>query len=66
MTDTIDKLYEELDSLYGDSVNLCEVRGELDPESNAQIEARIAAINTRIATINAELKELKSLGSRWG
>ncbi len=52
MNDTIDNLYEEL-------VYLCEVRGELDPESNAQIEARIAAIN-------AEIKELKSLSSRWG
>jgi len=46
MNDTIDNLYEEL-------VYLCEVRGELDPESNAQIEARIAAIN-------AEIKELRA------
>ena len=52
MTDTIDNLYEEL-------VYLCEVRGELDPESNAQIEARITAIN-------AEIKELKNISSRWG
>ena len=52
MTDTIDNLYEEL-------VYLCEVRGELDPESNAKIEARIAAIN-------AEIKELKNISSRRG
>jgi len=52
MEDTIDNLYEEL-------VYLCEVRGELDPESNAKIE-------TRIAEINSELKELKKISSRWG
>ena len=33
MTDTIDNLCEEL-------VYLCEVRGELDPESNAQIDRK--------------------------
>ena len=52
MNDTIDNLYEEL-------VYLCEVRGELDPESNAKIEERIRAIN-------AEIKELKNISSRWG
>lgn len=52
MTDTIDNLYEEM-------IYLCEVRGELDPESNAKIEARIQAIN-------AEIKELENISSRWG
>ena len=52
MTDTINNLYEEM-------IYLCEVRGELDPESNAKIEARIRAIN-------AEIKELESISSRWG
>ena len=52
MTDTINNLYEEM-------IYLCEVRGELDPESNAKIEARIAAIN-------AEIKELENISSRWG
>ena len=52
MNDTIDNLYEEL-------VYLCEVRGELDPDSNQKIEERITAIN-------AEIRELKSLSSRWG
>ena len=52
MEDTINNLYEEM-------IYLCEVRGELDPESNAKIEARISAIN-------AEIKELKNISSRWG
>lgn len=52
MTDTIDNLYEEM-------IYLCEVRGELDPESNAKIE-------TRIRAINAEIKELENKSSRWG
>jgi hypothetical protein len=52
MSDTLDALYEE-------SIYLCEVRGELDPESNARIEARLAEIRK-------EIKELESLSSRWG
>jgi hypothetical protein len=52
MADTLDALYEEL-------VYLCEVRGELDDESNARTEARIAAIEK-------EIKEVELCGSRWG
>lgn len=52
MSETIDSLYEELGYL-------CEVRGELDSTSNAATEARIAEVEK-------EIRELESLGSRWG
>lgn len=52
MTDTLDDLYEEL-TYY------MEVRGELDDAGNAQTEARIAELSK-------EIKEVQSLGSRWG
>lgn len=52
MTETLDDLYEEL-------ALLCEVRGELDDEANARTESRIAEINR-------EIHEVRSLSSRWG
>jgi hypothetical protein len=50
--ETINELYEEL-------VHLDEIAGELDPESNAKIDARRQEIK-------AEIKELEKCGSRWG
>lgn len=49
----------ELNELYEELVLLCEVRGELDADSNAKTEARIQELNK-------EIKELETLGSRWG
>lgn len=51
MQDTIDNLYEEL-------VYLDEIAGELDPETNAKVDARRAEIKL-------EIMELRSLGTRW-
>lgn len=49
----------ELNELYEELVLLCEVRGELDADSNAKTEARIQELNK-------EIQELETLGSRWG
>jgi hypothetical protein len=39
---------DSLNSLSEDMIMLCEIRGELDPESNAQVEVRIAALQKQI------------------
>jgi hypothetical protein len=52
MHETICELYEEL-------VHLDEIAGELDPESNAKIDARRQEIK-------GEIKELEKCSSRWG
>ena len=41
-------MQEKLNDLYEDLICLCEVRGELDPESNAKIELQIKQIETQI------------------
>ena len=52
MEATLDALHEEL-------IYLDEIAGELDPESNAKIEARRAELIK-------EINEVRSIGSRWG
>ena len=37
-----------IESLYEDMIMLCEIRGELDSESNAQVEVRITALQKQI------------------
>jgi hypothetical protein len=37
-----------LGDLYNEMMCLCEVRGELSPEDNARVEARIAALQLQI------------------
>jgi hypothetical protein len=37
-----------LGNLYNDLMCLCEIRGELSPEDNARVEARIAALQLQI------------------
>lgn len=37
-----------VDNLYNELMCLCEVRGELSPEDNTRVEARIAALQTQI------------------
>lgn len=49
----------ELNELYEELILLDEIAGELDPESNAANDARRAELAR-------EIKELETLGSRWG
>ena len=35
-------------NLYNEMMCLCEIRGELSPEDNARVEARIAALQLQI------------------
>ena len=42
-----------LDGLYNELVCLCEVRGELDDEGNAYVEAKIAEIQKQIKELEA-------------
>ena len=44
-----------IESLYEDMIMLCEIRGELDPESNAQVEVRIAALQKQIDELESVL-----------
>jgi len=37
-----------IDSLYEELITLCEVRGELGPESNAVVESKIASLQKQI------------------
>jgi hypothetical protein len=38
----------ELEGLYNELICLCEVRGELSEDGNAQLESRIAEIRRKI------------------
>ena len=38
----------DLEGLYNDLMCLCEVRGELSPEDNAKVEARIVELQFQI------------------
>ena len=49
-------MQEEINNLYEELIYLDEIAGELDPESNAKIDARRAEIKQ-------EIKELQSLGT---
>jgi len=40
--------------LMEDLIMLCEIRGELDPESNAMTEKRISALQQQIETLEKE------------
>lgn len=42
---------EHIDNIYEEMVYLCEVRGELDPESNAKIEKRIAELQANLRSL---------------
>ncbi len=42
---------EQLDSLYEELVHLDEMAGQLDPETNANIEARRVAVKQQILEI---------------
>jgi len=37
-----------IDALYEEMIMLCEIRGELDPESNDVVESKIASLQKQI------------------
>ena len=45
---------DQINSLYNDLVYLCEIRGELDPESNAKTEEKINQIAAEIQVLEFE------------
>lgn len=45
---------DEIAGLMEDLIMLCEIRGELDDESNAKTEKRIAQIQKQIETLEKE------------
>jgi len=49
-------MQDEINNLYEELIYLDEIAGELDPESNAKIDARRAEIKQ-------EIQELQSLGT---
>jgi ABC-type phosphate transport system ATPase subunit len=42
-----------IEGLMNELICLCEIRGELDPESNAKIETKIAELNKQIKELEA-------------
>jgi len=42
-------LREAVDSLNEELISLCEIRGELSPEDNAKVEARIAELEKKVS-----------------
>ena len=42
---------DQINNLYNDLVYLCEIRGELDPESNAKTEEKINQIAAEIQVL---------------
>jgi len=45
---------DQINNLYNDMIYLCEIRGELDPESNAKIEEKINQITAEIQVLQFE------------
>ena len=42
-----------IDALYEEMIMLCEIRGELDPESNAVVESKIASLQKQISELES-------------
>ena len=45
---------DQINNLYNDMIYLCEIRGELDSESNAKIEEKINQITAEIQVLQFE------------
>jgi ABC-type phosphate transport system ATPase subunit len=45
---------DQMNNLYNDLINLCEIRGELDPESNAKIEEKINQLSAELQVLQYE------------
>ena len=45
---------DQMNNLYNNLINLCEIRGELDPESNAKIEEKINQLSAELQVLQYE------------
>jgi len=50
-------IQEQMNNLYNDLTNLCEIRGELDPESNAKIEEKINQLSAELRVLEFEWRQ---------
>jgi hypothetical protein len=48
---------DQINNLYNDLIYLCEVRGELDDESNAKTEERISDLMAEIQVLEYEIDQ---------
>jgi ABC-type phosphate transport system ATPase subunit len=47
-------IQDQINNIYNDMIYLCEVRGELDPESNAKIEAKLKELQDELQVLQYE------------
>ena len=45
---------DQINNVYNEMIYLCEVRGELDPESNAKIEAKLQELSAELQVLQYE------------
>ena len=45
---------DQINNIYNDMIYLCEIRGELDPESNAKIEAKLKELQDELQVLQYE------------
>jgi len=45
---------DQMNNLFNEMIYLCEVRGELDPESNAKIEEKINQLSAELQVLQYE------------
>jgi len=50
-------IQDQMNNLYNDLTNLCEIRGELDPESNAKIEEEINQLSAELQVLEFEWRQ---------
>jgi hypothetical protein len=47
-------IQDQINNIYNDMIYLCEVRGELDPESNARTEAKLKELQDELQVLQYE------------
>lgn len=47
-------IQDQINNIYNDMIYLCEVRGELDPESNAKIETKLKELQDELQVLQYE------------
>ena len=47
-------IQDQINNVYEQMIYLCEVRGELDPESNAKIEAKLSELQDELQVLQYE------------
>ena len=57
---SVEKIKVELDSIVEELIMLCEISGELDPDSNARIEHAISQLNQRRKKLEASLQMVEA------